>query len=90
MANVAIVVAPAFMAPFIAQFMPNVIAERLVTEHRVYGLVYVSGEVVEQEFHDVDGGLLTATKCFPTVEDAKAWVEQDTAQARLVAHGAVS
>jgi transcriptional regulator with XRE-family HTH domain len=68
-------------------FFPGGFAERCVTEHRVYGLIYTNGHVHED--FTAGGAELVSLKTFPTVEDAKAWVEQDV-QSRLAPRGGVS
>lgn len=89
MSNVAVVIVPRRMEAVLDAFF-NGVVERCATEHRVYGIVHaIDGPVADKEF-TFNGELMTAVKGFPTLDAAKAWVEEDAAQTHFVVQGGVS
>jgi hypothetical protein len=80
---IAVVIVPAFMMETLHLFLP--VFAGCISQHRVYGLVAVTGPLRPIAF---DG--YASVEYFPTVEAAKAWVEQDVVRSLLPSHGSVS
>lgn len=86
---VAVITAPRSAESTLDVFIPGIKnTMRLVTEHRIYSIVLTNGPV-EQEF-TFAGELLASVKSFSDMNAAKAWVENDVRQTRLIAQGVTS